>query len=133
MNYYKPMHQQSPEQIVSRSNQIFLRIIALYVLITVCGFAIDMKFYHLTDTRIYYLVENKKELDSRITANLRYYGKSTVYIGQFRQYPPQTNSDICRTLKLEIVRNGQDELTVRVWDDSRSRFELPEKDINRKL
>lgn len=78
MNFYKTVHQQSPERKVSRSNQLFLRIIGLYILLAVIGLAFDMAFCHLPEDRIYYVVENKKEQDDRITADLRYYGRATA-------------------------------------------------------
>lgn len=89
MNYYKPMHQQSPEHILHRSNQLFLRIIALYVLIAACGFGIDIKFYHAADDRIYYLVENKIENDESITADLRYYGRTSALSRSAEAVPSQ--------------------------------------------
>lgn len=77
MNYYKPLRQCPPEEIVSRSNRLFLGIIGLYLVIAGCGLAVDMTYYHTREDRIYYLVENRQDTDNRITADLLYYGTRT--------------------------------------------------------
>jgi len=87
MNYYKLAHKQSPEKILHRSNQLFLKIIGLYVVVAVIGFAFDIKFYHKTDDRIFYTVENKRELDDRITADLNYYGRTKALSRRIEAVP----------------------------------------------
>lgn len=50
------------------------------------------------------------------------------YLGQQKYYPEQTNSSILNMLKLEIVRNSQNEVTVKIRDSKYSRFELPDRE-----
>jgi hypothetical protein len=75
MNYYKPVHLESPEQRLTKSNRLFLRMIGLFILIAALGLTIDMLFYHSQDNRIFYRVSNAIYNNDKITADLDYIGR----------------------------------------------------------